>query len=299
MKMYYCETDPQNFGDELNVWMWPKLLPDAFDLESEGIFLGIGSILFDHFPAREPKVVFGAGYGGYTPPPVIDETWKIYFVRGKLTAARLGIDPKLAVGDAAILLRSCLDAAPPKRFRVSFMPHWESTLWGSWRKVCETADIHYLDPSESVPQVLDEIRASDLVITEAMHGAIVSDSLRVPWIPIQPNRVEHRMKWQDWLSVLDVPLNPSQLSSSNLLELIVGKIDSKKWANRLHRRGLFRNLGEDYFVERAARALREISRDAPSLSSEAAIVQAHERMLAKLSEFKRDLAEQPSRVLAR
>ena len=79
------------------------------------------------FPAaRVPQIVFGAGYGGYTAVPAIDETWRFYFVRGPLTAAALGLDADLGVGDAAILVRSRLARPVRKVHRISFMPHWET-----------------------------------------------------------------------------------------------------------------------------------------------------------------------------
>ena len=31
MKLFYCQLPDGNFGDELNTYLWPRLLPDAFD----------------------------------------------------------------------------------------------------------------------------------------------------------------------------------------------------------------------------------------------------------------------------
>lgn len=67
-----------------------------------------------------------------------------------------------------------------KRYPVSFMPHYESAMYGSWDKACELAGIHYIDPRWSVEKVLTEISASHKVVSEAMHGCIISDALRVP-----------------------------------------------------------------------------------------------------------------------
>lgn len=87
MQMYHYRGASPNFGDELNVWMWPRLLPDFFDGSANELFLCIGSILFDFHPQNSRKIVFGAGYGGYTAPPQIDDSWDFYFVRGLLTSA--------------------------------------------------------------------------------------------------------------------------------------------------------------------------------------------------------------------
>jgi len=104
MKMYFYRGRRPNFGDELNVWLWPRLLPGFFDDDERELFIGVGSTLFDFLPRESRKIVFGAGYGGYTAVPAIDERWRFYFVRGRLTAAALGLDAGLGVGDAAILV---------------------------------------------------------------------------------------------------------------------------------------------------------------------------------------------------
>ncbi len=272
--------------------MWPKLIDGVWE-DDNSIFLGIGSIIFDFFPADKRKIVFGAGYGGYTPLPVTDANWKFYFVRGKLTARALGIDEKLGIGDAAILLRSCVKHKVEKKHKISFMPHWGSTFEGNWELACRYASINYIDPCAPVEVVLEQILASDLVVTEAMHGAIVSDALRVPWIPVQPLDNSHSMKWFDWASALDIDLKPSRITSSSLLESVVLFFQGRnpRIADRFKRRGRFLiNIAEDAFARRAGARLLAISKSAPyCLSSDRAIERSHDQMLTKLDELIRDL----------
>ena len=295
MNLYFYRGEKPNFGDELNTWMWPKLMDGVWDEDDDTIFLGIGSIIFDFFPKDKKKVVFGAGYGGYTKLPQIDDSWKFHFVRGKLTAKALGLDENLGIGDAAILLRSCVKHKVEKRYKVSFMPHWGSTFVGNWELACQLASIHYIDPCGSVDAVLDQILASDLVITEAMHGAIVSDALRVPWIPIQPLSNIHSMKWFDWASALDINLKPTQIVSSTLLESVVLFFDERNpsIASKFRRRGGFlSNLAPQIFAQRAADRLVTISKsENPSLSSDARIESAHDQMLTKLDDLLLDLGK--------
>lgn len=293
MKLYYYRCSQPNFGDELNAWMWPQLLPDVFDDREDEIFLGIGSILFPNFPAQSRKIVFGAGYGGYTSPPKLDANWTVYFVRGVHTARVLGLPETKAVGDAAILLRSCVDARTPvKRYKASFIPHWESARDGSWEDVCRVAGLHYIDPRSSVEEVLDQIRASELVLAEAMHGAIVSDALRVPWIPVRPVQGDHRMKWYDWASALGIDLRPHAVPGSNLLEAALSAASGDAVRVRRVRRygqGLRRVL-PGYMIERAAQRLLRLAGVPPSLSSDLAMSSAHEKMLEHLDTFRRDQA---------
>jgi succinoglycan biosynthesis protein ExoV len=294
VKLYYYQGETStNFGDELNAWIWPQLLPDAFNGTPDVLFLGIGSILFDFFPADQKKIVFGAGYGGYTPKPVIDAQWKIYFVRGKLTAAALALDAELAAGDAAILVRSCRLPQVAKSHRASFMPHWESVERGDWPGICQRAGLHFIDPRLPVEHVLSEILASEMVVTEAMHGAIVADALRVPWIAIEPLRFKHRMKWFDWASVLDLKLEFRRVAGPNLLEWLLARTSSARWRWRLEKRLPWLSRFETPFAAISAAALKRYATQSPQLSSERAIHRAHQRMLEELARLKSDLIRRP------
>jgi hypothetical protein len=55
---------------------------------------------------------------------------------------------------------------------VSYIPHWESATYWDWPATCTAAGLEYVDPLQPVEAVIAQIRASRLVITEAMHGAI-------------------------------------------------------------------------------------------------------------------------------
>ncbi len=287
--MYYFRGSPPNFGDELNQWLWPRLLPGFFDEKADRIFLGIGSILFDFHPPESKKIVFGAGYGGYTPVPAVDANWDIYFVRGPLTARAMGVDESLGVGDAAILLRSCIGTRPPKRYRASFMPHWESACDGGWKEACAGAGLHFIDPRSPVDAVLEAILASEVVVAEAMHGAIVADALRVPWVPARPIQEQHRRKWLDWAGALQMELRPMPLSPSNGLEAAMRLFGgSGKGARRLRRHGrMMKTVAAPYFHERAVASLRRLAAADPALSRDSRIGRAHAIMLERLEAFRR------------
>lgn len=297
MKLFFYRGTQPNFGDELNTWMWPRLIEGFFDEDESSIFLGIGSIIFNNFPQVQKKIVFGAGFGGYTPPPVIDENWKFYFVRGKLTAKKLGLKESLGVGDAAILLRSCIKQKPEKRYKVSFMPHWRTTFEGNWEAACAHAGINYINPcNPSVDEVLDQILASELVLTEAMHGAIVSDALRVPWIAIKPIQDKHRAKWFDWASALDLDVKPSVVAGSTLVESTIQLLNGQlgnvmnpvitKLSNHGRAAKLLKQVSPEFFIERAAKSLLHISQNnAPTLSTDTAIDRAHTQMLSQFDKL--------------
>jgi len=59
-----------------------------------------------------------------------------------------------------------------------------------------------------VQKTLTAIQQSRLLIAEAMHGAIVADALRVPWIPIRFHKHILPFKWRDWCASLNMSYDP-------------------------------------------------------------------------------------------
>jgi succinoglycan biosynthesis protein ExoV len=223
VKLYYYRTGVRNFGDDLNQWLWPKLIPELLDPTDGYLFVGIGTILNQRIPELPQKVVFGAGVG-YGATPVLDDSWTVYCVRGPLTAAALQLSPDMAITDPAILV-STLDDLPPATTsdRIGFMPHFETSIRAeldglSLPAVCADADMTLIDSRREVDEVLAAIRGCELVIAEAMHGAIIADALRVPWIPVRCYDHILDFKWRDWCESLQLQyepaiLDPQQLSS--------------------------------------------------------------------------------------
>ena len=198
-----------NFGDDLNIWLWRKLIPHVVDTEhpfmgkgDRTLFLGIGTILSDVLPKSQTKVIFGSG-AGYDGLPTVDASWKVYCVRGPLTAQRLGLDSKYAITDPAVLIRTIELPDVPKDYKYAFMPHHSSITGTDWKRVCESLGIKYIDPTGEFDKCLHDIQASEIMIAEAMHGAIVADALRIPWIPVSfHGKWINSFKWNDWCQSL-------------------------------------------------------------------------------------------------
>lgn len=290
MKLRYFRNDPPNFGDELNALVWDALLPPGFlDGDDSELFLGIGSILWNHLPKAPLKHVAGSGFGGYTAPPdMADGSWNVLWLRGPLTARALGLDPALAIADSAVLLRE-IPLPPPKPGRgIAFMPHFESARRGAWERACALAGIDYLDPRGDATELIARIRGARLVISEAMHGAIVADALRTPWIGIVPFFRQHRAKWEDWALSLGIALDRAALPPSNLLELytLVTGLPGKGRRSR----GLFLAPAaapvNAALAHRAAARLRRLAeRGTPQLSADEAIERATVRCRETLERF--------------
>lgn len=220
MKLFYFirQDRVENFGDSLNPWLWDKLLGDCLDEDEITAFIGIGTILNDLLPQRVPNarkyVVFSSGVGYEEKTTLkIDNNWTIYCVRGPLSAQKLGLSADYAVADGAILLRRIFQSTEPKEYQFSFMPHVEQAMLGDQllQEGCTQAGIHYIDPRWPIEEILSLISRTEVLLAEAMHGAIAAEALRVPWIPIiTSSRILH-FKWSDWCASLNLDFQPAEI----------------------------------------------------------------------------------------
>lgn len=218
MRYLYFKSEKGNFGDDLNPWLWEQLFGTELD-QKDACFFGIGSILHNgnkHLKALkkdEKKIVFGTGvrpakdYSRFT----VDDTWDIRFLRGPLSSFALG-GKYPYITDAAYAIRQIPDFSKrflnkEKKYKTSLMPYFHSVEYFDWKKLCDELGYHYISPysENGVEETLNEIAASEQLITEAMHGAILADALRVPWhrfilsTPHTEGGLVSEFKWNDWL----------------------------------------------------------------------------------------------------
>ncbi len=224
MKLLYYKSEMGNFGDDLNAVIWRQLLPpDVFE-DDDAILMGIGSIFNAEQapPAKtEGKRIFVLGAGaGYGPLPRGWEKWSILAVRGPLTAGLIG-RPELAATDAAALvaLLPSVVALAPERSLTLFVPHHHSMNHGKWQRVARSAGLTFVDPRWKISDVMSCFSKAKLVVTEAMHGAILADALRIPWIPVTTSPDILPFKWRDWTLSLRLSYKPQLLPASSFWEL--------------------------------------------------------------------------------
>ncbi len=180
--------------------------------ESETLFVGVGSLLNHHIPEQPRKIVLGSGVA-YGDVPKVDEKWSIYAVRGPRSADALGLDRRHAITDSGILVRAADIPRKEKNYPVSFFSYHQSAELIDWDRPCESAGIHHIDPSGDVEDILDQVMRTEVLITEAMHGAIVADALRVRWIPVKIFHSLNSFKWMDWCESLGMEYKPHELPS--------------------------------------------------------------------------------------
>lgn len=289
MKLVFFRGKVPNFGDELNTTVWDSVLPSGFlDDDESDLFVGIGSIIGDHLPATSRKHVMGSGYAGYMGRPDMgDGSWNIAFVRGPRTAAVLGLPPEKAICDSAILLRTMDLPAATAGIDVAFMPHYESLERGFWAEACKIAGITLIDATDPTDKILGQIKGARVLITEAMHGAIVADALRTPWIGVKPIYRGHHMKWLDWSEALSIDLRVHNLKPSSVLELYVGATGRGGENGRSGRlnESVFSALPNKILTYRAAQHLKALAKEEPQLSSDQAIADVTDRALEAVNGF--------------
>lgn len=215
MELYWCKTDPPNVGDALNTWLWPKLLPRLVESDALGTLFGIGSILDKRLNFSGTKYVVGSGARSYVHGVDKENGLHILAVRGPLTAKAFGLPPRLSTIDPATMLSKFLHNTGRRSGSIGLIPYFASPH-EPWRHIAERLDLQLISPHLDVDSFLKALSSCEFVITEAMHGAIMADSLRIPWYPIRANSLASEgttssFKWEDWCQSVGVKFAPLDL----------------------------------------------------------------------------------------
>ncbi|MCD9466162.1 polysaccharide pyruvyl transferase family protein [Photobacterium iliopiscarium] len=231
MIIEYSRAKTYNFGDDLNLWLWSNFFSDELNKKDNIYFLGIGTILsqsrYDKYLHHADKIIVLSSGCSDRDIPKISKKWQFYGVRGPRTAAKLGLDQSYVIGDGAYLLRKVSLPTPiQKKSKTAFIPHHRSEDYIDWDTVCKKADVDFISAKQPVEDFLSQIQSYDSIITEAMHGAITADALRIPWkaVSFAPNFCNE--KWFDFMESMDIktdiiPLKFINQNSSNLSKNIL------------------------------------------------------------------------------
>lgn len=280
MELCYYRDPHYNFGDDLNAVVWPQVLSERLRSHPDIVLVGIGSILNETMVGRhtgrgKKVVVIGSGTSYGVPPQRLDEL-EVLAVRGPYTAAVIG-KPRAAVTDSAILLAQ-VDAQRDAHLRkdlVLFMPHHRTIAATRWAEVAQECGLTYVSPQQPVENILAQFAHARLVVTEAMHGAIVADTLRIPWIPLAISPAIEEFKWRDWCLSMNLPFKPQRLPAGSYRDL--GRFAHMEGLLRAARIHGFDNIPADaspqalrnYLTRRFGGALQDLSWRRPSASARA------------------------------
>src|SRR3569623_1144475 len=160
-------------------------------------------------------------------------------------------------------------------------------------------------------------------MTEAIHGAIVADTLRVPWIPVACSPEVAPFKWIDWTQSLGLDYRPIRLPPSSAWEALkhfkIRTFDGAKGLDSLSDddEDLFMDFNRRYgqaagtdhmptrivpkrqagrlhkitmlFADRAAKALVAASKGLSYLSKDAIFLQRLDQLQQAVARFERAL----------
>ena len=185
--------------------------------ENQEHVLGIGSVLFMATPASH---VWGSGI--LDPRNSYDRIFPahVHAVRGTHTRDILRrsdiLRRDIPLGDPAIFaneipeIRACLARGVAARRRVAIIPHYTRVDHPYVLALARELDAQILSPRTASLDFLEELIASEVVISESLHGLIFAELFGKPsaWISESSDAV-WAFKFHDWYSTThDKPAGP-------------------------------------------------------------------------------------------
>lgn len=268
MKLHYYRPNrfTSNFGDELNKYIWNHFFPNFFDKDETNVFFGIGTILRAGKKKYPNSNVIIFGSGAHSNDQKMESNFKVNFVRGPLTGKALNLNNDKYITDPAILTPIVFPVKTSfKKYSFSYMPHY-SVANKSYQNAVEGIGIKYIDPTNTVKSIIDDIVASEVLICEAMHGAIVADAYRIPWIPVATFDSFNNFKWNDWGESLSISFKVNRLHRLYSKSNFIGFFKSK------------------YFTYK----LKKLTKSKTYLSEKQKSTIAKNKILNKITEFKNE-----------
>lgn len=281
MNLKFYKGNVSNFGDALNEHIWPSILQCEFDnyddIGGYG-FYGIGTLIDGRIPLKSKSIIFGTGirdvkkdYSG--------NNWNIYFVRGPITARVLNLKSSYCVSDPAYCLKFLSMENEKSKLNansIGLIPHFLSLNYIDWEKTCDQLGYTYIDPRNSVPDILESIQGCKAIITEAMHGAIIADYYRIPWARFRffshfyESPLVSEVKWNDWLASIE-----KNIYSHDIPFLMKGTATGVK--------GALRRRSQNYLLTRSLASIKEFN-----LSSDSVLDSVFDRLFEQVNSFKKD-----------
>jgi len=209
MQLQHRKQPHDTLDGQLDAELWPLLFPDLAAHHPDTRLYGIHSPL-DGSQPQGPKVALGFGCSGRRASR-LDDSWRVYWLRGPGTAKKCGLDPALGLGDATVLWPPLQRTPSPVAGRVGLIPHHKSYDGYDWNTLARAAGLYPIDPRQSPQQVADAIASCERVLSESLHGAIFADTLGLPWRAVVLARRFNEFEWQDWLDTMGMKLRTAEV----------------------------------------------------------------------------------------
>ena len=199
-----------NWGDNLNSELVklitgnkPTIVNNSFiNPDNEEINMCIGSVIGW---ADKNTVIWGAGKMSDTDATMFKEKpKKICAVRGKLTREELikrGYSCPKIYGDPALLMPHFYKPKMEKKYDLSIIPHAiDRCLIPILKK--KFKGVHFIDITGDIYDFIDQVCASERIMSSALHGLICADSYGVPnvWMRLSDKILGKNFKYLDYFS---------------------------------------------------------------------------------------------------
>lgn len=205
--------ETRNFGDDLNPWLLSQIFGSRLIQSKEICIIGVGTLLNERLNNRvdsyERKIVFTSGVGYGRDLPAIDNSWDISCVRGPVSASSHIAFSGKGITDGALFIALFYESSTNKTNAPVYIPHIHThrSSGSALKKACAYHGVDYLSPSVEHENFVHAVNNSRFAICEAMHGAILADTLRTPWVAVRTKNT-HEFKWRDWCASMEVEYSP-------------------------------------------------------------------------------------------
>jgi pyruvyltransferase len=204
--MWWCNTDPPNFGDMIGPLIFkerrgvqPKLAPLYMRPNRAPVHLAAGSIL-DVCRVADLAMVWGSGIMWGTTNFAAPR--EIHAVRGPLTAARCrdqGYACPDVYGDPGIVLPHLLETRSGSEHALGIVPHYVDRE-AARLQFPERDGVRIIDVTLPVEEVVAEIQLCEVLVSSSLHGVIVSHAFgrRCAWVEFGDSVAGDGTKFADY-----------------------------------------------------------------------------------------------------
>lgn len=181
------------------------------------LLLAVGSVLGDRTVGDRHRrcVVWGSGWRGDALKATTMDNLDVRAVRGPHSAAAVGADASIPLGDPMLLVAHLVPAGPSTTNAV-VVPHVSLPAGDVSAPAvgCDTVVSAAVRQrtwrnqltSRAVVHTIETIAGASFVLAGALHAAIVAQAYGVPWAPWRGVGVDCPAKWDDWAAYLGIEL---------------------------------------------------------------------------------------------
>lgn len=206
-----------NFGDDINFSFLTEITGKKhkkYDNEFITNYLMIGSIFIDKY-INDFTEVWGSGMLRHQ--VLYKKPNKVYAVRGPKTreiCLESNIDCPEIYGDPALLIPYYYYPYVMKKYKLGIIPHHSHINSDILTKFNDNENIKIINFTKynDWKDIIKEIVECESIVSESLHGLIISETFRIPniWISLG-NNIGQNLKYEDFFLSINKPLYDSYL----------------------------------------------------------------------------------------